>query len=128
MRVRACGLQMADQVPQPAILRLTAAHRCRALSLDMMTTRQHRLRREVYVERSDSVATPRETLGAFVRSHREQKALSQEQLAEACNTNRSVVAHLEQALRVPRADVLERLCSHLDIPQLFWLPFTRSES
>ncbi len=75
------------------------------------------------------MANPRETLGLLVRSHREQMNLTQEALAEACETNRSVVAHLEQGLRVPtKPDVLKRICEKVGIPGRFWVPFTQAES
>lgn len=74
------------------------------------------------------MANPRETLGVLVRSHREQMNLTQEALAETCGTNRSAVAHLEQGLRVPKADVLTRISGHLGIPGRFWEPFTKTES
>jgi transcriptional regulator with XRE-family HTH domain len=63
-----------------------------------------------------------------LRSHREQKGFTQDEVAAACKTNRSAVAHLEQGLRLPKPDVLRRICEHLQIPPRFWEPFTRLES
>src|SRR5689334_15744270 len=74
------------------------------------------------------MATSREVLGTLVRSHREQRSLTQEGMAEACKTSRSAVAHLEQGLRVPKVEVLRRICLYLAIPDKFWEPYTRPES
>ena len=74
------------------------------------------------------MATPRETLGVLLRSHREQKGLTQDDVAAACKTNRSAVAHLEQGLRLPKPEILRRICEHLQVPSRFWEPFTRPES
>src|SRR5688572_15398045 len=74
------------------------------------------------------MATPRETLGLLVRSHRERKKLTQDEVANACNTNRSVVAHLEQGLRLPKPQLLRRVCDHVEVPERYWEPFTREQS
>lgn len=63
-------------------------------------------------------------LGRLVASARRHRNLRQEDLAEAANTNRSAVAHLEQARRVPPPDILEAICRTLDIPIEYWRPLT----
>ena len=69
-------------------------------------------------------------LGKLIKAQREQKNLTQEQLANACgnSTNRTAVAHLEQGIRVPRADALENICTRLAVPKSYWGPFARPES
>lgn len=65
-------------------------------------------------------------LGDQVRSSREDQGVSQEALAQQISppTNRSQVAHLEQGIRVPPSDVLERICTKLSVPSKYWKPFT----
>ncbi|ABD69549.1 transcriptional regulator, XRE family [Rhodoferax ferrireducens T118] len=66
----------------------------------------------------------RERLGELVKSMREHKKLSQDALSSALpGINRSNIAHLEQGLRLPRADILEQICIHLDIPKNYWMEF-----
>lgn len=66
----------------------------------------------------------RERLGELVKSMREHKKLSQDALSIALpGINRSNIAHLEQGLRLPRADILEQICIHLDIPKNYWIEF-----
>jgi transcriptional regulator with XRE-family HTH domain len=72
----------------------------------------------------------RNQLADLIKAHREQKELSQEHLAAQCGvkTNRSAIAHLEQGLRVPKPEVLTAICKFLDIPTVFWEPFTNEDS
>ena len=74
--------------------------------------------------------TNRSQLAELVKAHREQRELTQEQLAAQCgaDTNRSAIAHLEQGIRVPRPDVLSAVCTFLKIPLVFWEPFTNEDS
>ena len=72
------------------------------------------------------MATQRENLALLVRSHRELKQLTQDAVATACRTNRSAVAHLEQGLRIPKPDLLQLICEHLEVPHRFWQPFTEA--
>lgn len=76
------------------------------------------------------MTSKRQHLGSVVKSHREHKKVTQENVAKQCgaNVSRTTVAHLEQGLRVPRPEVLFAICSYLDIPETEWLPFTREES
>lgn len=69
-------------------------------------------------------------LGSLVKIHREYKGLSQENIAENCGvkTNRSAIAHLEQGLRLPRPQILQAICTYLDIPKPMWESFTRDQS
>ena len=67
----------------------------------------------------------REKLGDYVKAHREQLGVSQEELAKGIpNCNRSIVAHLEQGLRIPKAELLAAICEKLTIPKKYWEPFT----
>lgn len=63
-------------------------------------------------------------LGAYVRAAREEKGLAQDELAAAIvpPLNRTAIAHLEQARRLPIADVLTKVCAFLAIPKSFWEP------
>lgn len=72
----------------------------------------------------------RSHLADLVKAHREQREISQEELAVQCGakTNRSAIAHLEQGLRIPKADVLTAIGTFLNIPSVFWEPFTIEES
>jgi deoxyadenosine/deoxycytidine kinase len=64
-------------------------------------------------------------LAELVRLYREALRLSQKELARRVRprTNRSAVAHLEQALRLPSSPVLRGLCTYLGIPEPIWAPF-----
>jgi transcriptional regulator with XRE-family HTH domain len=66
-------------------------------------------------------------LGFLVRSFREQRGLTQEQLArQAGNLPRTAVAHLEQGLRLPTADHLRSLAKYLSLPDVIVAPFLRA--
>jgi transcriptional regulator with XRE-family HTH domain len=69
-------------------------------------------------------------LGSLIRRHREQRNETQESLASrsGATINRGDIAHLEQGIRVPRAEVLRAICSHLQVPMDYWEPFTRDEA
>ena len=64
-------------------------------------------------------------LGKLVAASRTDHELTQRELADQIDppTNRSVISHLEQGLRLPAADVLKRICELLDMPQSIWMPF-----
>lgn len=66
-------------------------------------------------------------LGEMVKAHREHKLLTQDQLAQQVTpqTNRSVIAHLEQGRRLPEPALLEAICRLMDIPKDYWTPFTQ---
>ncbi len=66
-------------------------------------------------------------LGEQVKAAREQRGDSQDAVAKAASTNRSVVAHLEQGRRVPTPDVLTAVCEYLGIPPKFWKDFLDAE-
>ncbi|WP_158619246.1 helix-turn-helix domain-containing protein [Corallococcus sp. AB011P] len=65
-----------------------------------------------------------ELLSDLFKSAREARGLSQEELAKSVNpsTNRSAIAHLEQGLRVPPAEVLAATCTFLQLPKKYWEP------
>ena len=64
-------------------------------------------------------------LGKLVAAFRTDNALTQRELATQMDppTNRSVISHLEQGLRLPAADVLKRICEFLAMPRSIWMPF-----
>lgn len=71
----------------------------------------------------------REQLGQMVKSHREHHGWTQDELVgKLAKANRSIVAHLEQGLRVPKPDVLSEICQLLGIPKQYWDAFTVEES
>lgn len=72
--------------------------------------------------RRKTLPTSIRALAEYVRAAREEKGLSQDELAAAVGTNRTSVALLEQARRLPAATLLEKLCGHLAIPRTFWGP------
>lgn len=51
----------------------------------------------------------REQLGHNLKEHRERAGLSQEELAELCDLDRTEISLLERGLRFPRLDTLVRL-------------------
>ncbi|MBI5275985.1 MAG: helix-turn-helix domain-containing protein [Burkholderiales bacterium] len=66
--------------------------------------------------------------GELVRSHREHRKVSQEALAKQIpNCNRSIIAHLEQGLRLPKPDMIESICTELDIPRSQWQSLASSD-
>jgi transcriptional regulator with XRE-family HTH domain len=69
-------------------------------------------------------------LGDYIRAAREDRKLSQPELAAAITppTNRSAVAHLEQGRRVASPQVLQGICEFLQIPSKDWKPFTDAEN
>lgn len=64
-------------------------------------------------------------LGDLVKSHRDHRRESQDEVAAKSSppTNRSVVAHLEQGLRVPEPEQLKAICEYLRLPEKYWTPF-----
>jgi transcriptional regulator with XRE-family HTH domain len=69
-------------------------------------------------------------LSYHVKIYRDRKKISQEKLAETLGAgiNRSQIAHLEQGLRIPKKEVLEKICRFLEIPDQFWAGFTDENS
>jgi transcriptional regulator with XRE-family HTH domain len=57
----------------------------------------------------------REQLGKNLRDHRERAGLSQEELAEVCDLDRTEISLLERGLRFPRLDTLVRLSRGLKL-------------
>ncbi|WP_434300302.1 deoxynucleoside kinase [Corallococcus exiguus] len=64
-------------------------------------------------------------LGETVKVYRQARRITQSQLAARISprTNRSVVAHLEQGIRLPPRSALRSICRYLEIPTELWLPF-----
>lgn len=64
-------------------------------------------------------------LGKLVAASRTDHQLTQRELADQIDppTNRSVISHLEQGLRLPAAEVLKRICELLEMPRSIWMPF-----
>jgi transcriptional regulator with XRE-family HTH domain len=57
----------------------------------------------------------REQFGQNLRDHRERAGLSQEELAELCDLDRTEISLLERGLRFPRLDTLVRLSRGLKL-------------
>lgn len=74
--------------------------------------------------------TSRAELGNLVKFTRENLGVSQDALAQKLRplVNRSHIAHLEQGLRIPKPQVLAALCKELNIPSVYWSPFTSEDS
>jgi transcriptional regulator with XRE-family HTH domain len=72
--------------------------------------------------------TELEQLGHFVKHLRTTKKESQQKFADRLGLNRSVVAHLEQAERVPKPEVLTSICNDLQIPEVFWTSLTNDDN
>lgn len=70
----------------------------------------------------------RAELGLLVKLCREDRGLTQEQLAKELEIPRTPVAHLEQAYRLPEASVLRRICEYLGLPEVLWRGFAPRES
>lgn len=74
----------------------------------------------VTAERPTQLVRTQGELGQLVKFFREHRDLTQQQLADQLGTNRSAIAHLEQGLRLPDGDLLESVCTTLDIPSPLW--------
>lgn len=63
--------------------------------------------------------------GQLFQVYRRERGLTQQELASLVGrpTNRSVVAHLEQGLRLPPPAQLEQLCTFLKVPKGLWRLF-----
>lgn len=66
-----------------------------------------------------------DSLGSYIKNQRQSLGLTQEQLQKkiGVSVNRSHIAHLEQGIRVPKPDILEKICHELKIPDFVWKPF-----
>lgn len=72
-----------------------------------------------------------DTLADQVRVHREHKGISQKKLAEDLGSamNRTTIAHLEQARKLPHdPKLLKLICEYLDIPKPIWEAFLNENS
>ena len=70
----------------------------------------------------------RQKLGELVKAMREQQGLSQEAFGKKIvGANRSVIAHFEQGLRLPKPELLEKICTSLNIPKVYWEEFLDAE-
>lgn len=71
------------------------------------------------------MATALQRFGDLVKVYRESRLVTQEQLAAQIRppTNRSLIAHLEQGLRLPPARTLRLVCRYLEMPDALWRPF-----
>ena len=61
-------------------------------------------------------------LGGMVRDFRHELELTQSQVADATETNRTAVALLEQGRRAPDTNTLERICTFFKLPRAYWSP------
>ncbi len=67
-------------------------------------------------------------LGKLVKALREHRTISQEDLARQLNLdNRSVIAHLEQGIRIPSGEALRKICQALGVPASYWDIFVDAE-
>jgi transcriptional regulator with XRE-family HTH domain len=57
----------------------------------------------------------REHLGRNLRAHRERVGLSQEELGDRCELDRTEISLLERGLRYPRLDTLVKLSRALEL-------------
>jgi transcriptional regulator with XRE-family HTH domain len=57
----------------------------------------------------------RTQLGLNLRGHRDRVGLSQEQLGDICDLDRSEISLLERGLRCPRLDTLVKLARALEL-------------
>ncbi len=68
-------------------------------------------------------------LGLLFKAFRESKGLTQSEVVKGLKSeaNRSVIAHLEQGLRLPQPHVLRELGFLLGIPEQLWIAFESTE-
>lgn len=66
-------------------------------------------------------------LSKLVKSVRESKGLTQEDLASAVSASRSAIAHFEQGLKVPSVESFEAICRYLEIPSVLWIGFASTQ-
>jgi len=57
----------------------------------------------------------REQLGSNLRQHRDRVGLSQEELGEMCDLDRTEISLLERGLRFPRLDTIVKLARALEL-------------
>lgn len=69
-----------------------------------------------------------ESLAEHIKSHREHKNISQKSLADSLKITRSNIAHLEQGLKLPSAEILEKICTFIDLPVSYWKTFTSDKA
>lgn len=70
------------------------------------------------------------SLAELVKAHREEQGTTQEALAKGLGAphNRSEIAHLEQATKLPPPKSIEAICSSLKIPPKLWQPYTNAQT
>lgn len=67
-------------------------------------------------------------LGTLVKALREQRGTTQEDLVKELNLeNRSILAHLEQGLRIPPLEVLKTICSAVKVPISYYAFFVEPD-
>src|SRR5262249_32267665 len=69
-------------------------------------------------------------LGDLVKARRNLLGWTQEDLAtkSGSDVNRSMVAHLEQGIRVPKPDHLKAICNCVGVPLEYWNEFAEKHS
>ena len=72
-----------------------------------------------------NIRSPIGQLGRLVKAYRESLDISQKELVDklSVKTNRSIIAHLEQGLRLPHPATLREICTYLNIPEQLWNSF-----
>jgi transcriptional regulator with XRE-family HTH domain len=67
-------------------------------------------------------------IGRLVAEYRAQKAMSQAQVADQIKgSNRTMIALLEQGIRLPASEQLEEICTLLAIPRHLWIGATHQD-
>ena len=59
-------------------------------------------------------------IGLKLKQLREEKGLSQKEVAQAIDTDKSYIGHLESGVKFPSLKLVERLCVAYDIPYKYF--------
>lgn len=75
----------------------------------------------------------REKLGDLIKANRELRGWSQDEVVKkieerGAKVNRSIVAHLEQGLRIPKPELLQSIAEILQVPTRYWQHFASKDS
>ena len=77
--------------------------------------------------RMESMEISLSELGSLVRSHRQQKGLTQATLSRECEVPVRHIGLLERGHALPSSENLERICSCAGVPDDYWKPFTTAD-
>jgi deoxyuridine 5'-triphosphate nucleotidohydrolase len=70
----------------------------------------------------------REQFGHLVLAHREHRRITREQLAASCSISVDMLVDLERGRAFPAADVLDRICLAVELPETISAPWLRPSS